>query len=65
MDRVLQRGIIQRMYDWSSLYKKHREVPVPIVVSRCNQKTNATLSLFFHQALLCEEIRRENESEKV
>lgn len=65
MDRVLQKGIIQRMYDWGSSRKEHREVPVPIVVSRCNQKTNATLSLFFHQALLCEEIRRENESEKV
>lgn len=63
MDRALQKGIIQRMYDWGSFYKEHREIPVPIVVSRCNQKMNATLNLFFHQALLCEEIRRENEQE--
>lgn len=61
MDRVLQKGIIQRMYDWNSSHKEPREVPVPIVMSRCNQKTNAMLSLFFLQALLCEEIRRENE----
>ena len=65
MDGKLRRGIIQRMYDWSSFHKEHREIPMPIVMSRCSQKTNARLNLFFNQALLCEEIRRENESEKI
>ena len=61
MDKALQRGIVQRMYDWNSPHKEHQEVPVPVVMPRCNQKTNAMLNLFFSQALLCEEIRRENE----
>ena len=55
----LKKGIIQRIYDWGSPFKKHKPIPLPCVVSRGCGKTHPCLGVYLQQLHLCEEIEEE------